>query len=645
MKRTKYYWLCLLICYSTSVASQLRVPKLISDGMVLQRDIKLNIWGWATASENVTILFNHQQYRGKADEKGNWIISLPPQKAGGPFTMTINSGNEITIKDILIGDVWICSGQSNMELMMSRVKYKYPDEIKNASNPAIRQFTVPDKYDFNKEAQDLDAGQWLPVNEKNILEFSAVAYFFAKELNAKYKIPIGLINAALGGSPAQSWINEEGLKKFPAYYDELQLFKNNNLITETERKDRAAANEWYQQLNAKDEGQHNNWKDAQLDDGSWDQIKVPGYWSQDKNINGVVWYRKTFGVPAHMTGKDALLWLGRIVDADSVFVNGQFVGNTTYQYPPRIYNIPSPVLKEGTNNIVVRIVNNYGKGGFVTDKKYAIMAGNDSIDLKGDWKYKIGAVMPPAPSSTTIRWKPGGLYNAMIAPLVKYGIKGAIWYQGEANAGHPDDYFDLMHTLIQQWRKNWKQGDFPFAYVQLPNFGEPRNNPAESNWARLREQQLRLQSIHNTAMVVAIDIGEWNDIHPLNKKDVGHRLALAAVNIAHGEKNIAYAGPVYQSAKVKENTISLSFANTGNSLQIKGDINNRQFAIAGADKQFVWASAKVTGNKVIVWNNELQHPLYVRYAWADNPGSPCLYNQQGFPASPFRTDSISTHDK
>ena len=332
--------------------------------------------------------------------------------------------------------------------------------------------------------------------------------------------------------------------------------------------------------------------------------------------------------------------LGRIIDADSVFVNGVFVGTTSYQYPPRRYTIPPAVLKSGKNTIVVRVISNRGKGGFAEDKPYEIVVGKEKIDLKGEWQYKLGAKMEPLRGQTFIRWKPVGLYNAMIAPLLNFRIKGVIWYQGESNAGRPIEYRSLFPALIRDWRNNWKIGDFPFLFVQLPNFMEAKPQPSESNWALLRESQLMAASLPNTAMAVAIDIGEWNDIHPLNKYDVGKRLALAAQKVAYGDDEVVYSGPLYKSMRLDGNKIILTFTHVGGGLVARNDEALGGFAICGADSQFVWAQAKIEGDKVIVWSEAVANPIAVRYAWADNPESANLYNAEGLPTSPFRTDEF-----
>lgn len=637
--------LCFYVFLLTQTAfCEVRLPGLISDGMVLQRNAKVKIWGWALPDEKIAINFKGKKYNTTTSKCGKWAITLSPMKAGGPFNMKINGSNNIIIKDILIGDVWICSGQSNMEISMKRVSPLYESEIVNSENIYIRYFTVPKKYNFNTPQKDLEYGNWQKTNPENILGFSAVAYFFAKELYEKYHTPIGLINASLGGSPVEAWISEESLKAFPELYEEAQKFKDSTLISQIINSDKERMSAWYNLLRKKDKGYENPeeiWYNPTLDISDWNTMKIPGYWvnTQLGSVNGVVWFRKEINIPASMAGNKAKLILGRIVDADSAFINGVFVGTTGYQYPPRRYEIPSGLLKEGKNIIVVRVISNIGNGGFVLDKPYDLVVGEEKIDLTGEWRYKLGAKMEPLEGQTFIRWKPLGLFNAMISPLLNYRMKGVIWYQGESNAGEPLKYRKLFPALIKDWRKNWNQGDFPFLFVQLHNFMEAKDEPSESNWALLREAQLKTLSVPNTGMAVAIDIGEWNDIHPLNKKDVGRRLALAARKVAYGEEDVVYSGPIYKDTEIKENKVILTFKHTGSGLVVKGGGELKGFAICGPDKKFVWAEAKIKGDKVIVWNDNIPNPVAVRYGWADNPEGTNLYNKEDLPASPFRTDN------
>ena len=640
MNRTGLITFFILLA-SFCATAQVRLPKLISDGMVLQRDSEVKVWGWATPNESISVTFNNHTYRSITNSNGEWLITLPKTKVGGPYSMTLKGSNTITIKDILMGDVWVCSGQSNMELPMRRVSPIYEAEIANSTNNQIRCFTVPQRYNFKQTQTDFESGSWVTTNPSSVLNFSAAAYFFAKELYQKYKIPIGIINTSLGGSPAEAWVSDNTLQKYPHYYQEMQRWKDDNLIKQTESSEQAKIKTWYDLLRSKDEGFKNVpvWTDPALNTSDWATMNLPGYWANTSlgAVNGVVWFRKNITIPASMAGKAAKLILGRIVDADSVFLNGTFVGTTSYQYPPRRYDVPEGLLKEGKNVMVVRVISNGGKGGFVLGKQYTLSANGETIDLKGEWQYKLGAAMGVTPSQTFIRWKPGGLYNAMLAPLFNYKIKGAVWYQGESNTDRAKEYKALLPDLIADWRSHWNEGNFPFIIAQLPNFMEAKDQPAESNWALLREAQLNTLSVPNTALAVNIDLGEWNDIHPLNKKDVAHRLALGAEKLAYKE-NIVYSGPVYQSKQINGNKITLTFSNCGSGLVTKGGSELRQFAIAGEDGKFVWANAIIDKNKVVVWSDKVAYPVAVRYAWADNPEGANLYNKEGLPASPFRTD-------
>ena len=619
------------------VNAEVKLPRLIADGMVLQRNTELKLWGWASSQEKVEITFQNKMYSTFADASGKWSVRLPAQKAGGPYMMKIN---DKVIKDILIGDVWLCSGQSNMELPVSRVLDLYKNEVDTANNSNIREFTVPLKYDFNAPQRDLSGGMWQSVNPKNVLRFSAVAYFFAKDLYQKYHVPIGIIRSAVGGSPIEAWLPEDLLKPYPSYLESLRMLRTSGYIDSIRTGENQAAMEWNKVLYKTDKGVsgETKWYDNSCDTSDWQTMNIPSFWSDNglKELNGSVWFRKTIELPASMTGKSATLRLGCIVDCDSVFVNGTFVGTISYQYPPRIYNVPAGLLKEGTNAITIRVINYGGRGGFVKDKPYKLMVGDEVINLAGEWKYKVGARMEPAKPTTFFQYKPTGLYNAMIAPMIDYAIKGAVWYQGESNTDRSDEYKSMLPALIKNLRSKWGNPSLPFLYVQLPNFMESKKEPVESNWALLREAQLSALKVPNTAMVVAIDLGEWNDIHPLNKKEVGRRLSLAAQNIAYGQKPIVSSGPIYKSMIVKDNKVILSFTCIGSGLTAKGELKG--FAIAGSDDKFVWAKAKISANKVIVWNENIKNPISVRYAWADNPDEANLKNKEGLPASPFRTN-------
>jgi sialate O-acetylesterase len=613
----------LFLLLSFSAFSDVKLPALVSNGMVLQRNIPVKIWGWANPNEKVTVTFKGKKIRSASDASGNWACTLPATPAGGPYEIKVN---EVLLKDVLFGDVWLCSGQSNMVINMERVKEKYPTDIASANNPHIRNFFIPTAISKVELKPDLPASSWLPVNPENVLQMGAVSYFFARDLYAKYQVPIGIINSSVGGTPIESWISEEGLKEFPAYVKD---------TTKTATPNPAAKK-------SADRGLVEKWANPAYQPKGWKRYAIPGFWEDQglRDLNGVVWFRREIDIPSSLAGLPAKLFMGRIVDADQVFVNGEQVGNVTYQYPPRRYTVKKNLLKAGKNLVVIRVTNTAGKGGFVPDKRYEMIVGDRSIDLQGDWEYKVGEVFPPvvekpAPSNFT----PTALYNAMIAPFLDYSLKGIVWYQGETNVWKPEVYQQLLPALAKDWRTQFKQPELPFLYVQLPGFQDRTMLPAESNMAVLREGQLKSLSIPRSAMTVTLDLGEWNDIHPLTKKPIGERLAQAARKIAYGE-NLVSSGPIYESNAIEGNRIRLRFRETGSGLAINKTDEDEltYFAIAGKDKKFVWAKAIIERNTVVVWSDEITEPMYVRYGWADNPEGANLMNVEGLPASPFRTD-------
>ena len=632
---------CLLLS-AQGISGQVRLPRLESDGMVLQRDAPVRIWGWASPGEKLSLGFRGRHYRILTNSGGTWQLLLPPMKAGGPYQMDIESSNRILLSNILIGDVWVCSGQSNMVLPMQRVAPRYRKVIAEASNPEIREFHVPDAYDFNGPRDNLYSGSWKAADSEQVLQFSAAGYFFARQLFKKYHVPIGLIVAAVGGTPIQSWLGQDALQQFPDYLKTAELFNNPHYLDSIRQENRQVSGAWYRSLWKLDRGMHGPkpWYDTSYDASAWPRMNLPGYWNAGGPgaIHGVTWFRKTVYLPPAMTGIPAMLLLGRIVDRDSVYVNGKFAGTTGYKYPPRRYHLPPGMLRPGKNIIVVRVINYSGLGGFIKDKPYLLQAGGLTKDLKGMWRYKIGAVMGPLAAPTFIQYEPLGLFNGMISPLLPYTIRGIVWYQGESNTEQPGDYHKLFTSLIGEWRKKWKEGNIPFLFVQLPNYGKAVTKPVASGWARVREAQLRTLSLPNTGMAVTIDIGEWNDIHPLDKEDVGRRLALAAERLSYGDKGLVFSGPIYQGMQRAGNRIIIRFSHEGGGLEAKGGKSLKCFTIAGKDGTFFPAEAKISGQKVIVWSSLVAHPEAVRYGWADNPAGANLINKEGLPASPFRTD-------
>ncbi|WP_226336570.1 sialate O-acetylesterase [Echinicola marina] len=640
---------CLIILLVLKVHwgyGEVKLPHLISNGMVLQRDQEIRIWGWSDAGETVKVVFEGKNKVVTASADGVWEAFFPAMKAGGPYAMKISgSANAISLEDIWLGDVWVCSGQSNMEQTMARVNPMFPDEVKSANNPKIRYFDVPDAYDFASPQLDVKGGKWLPADQEHIKQFSAVAYFFAQKVYQKYGIPIGLVNASVGGSPIQSWIRERELKRFPDDYKEAVRFQNPNLIKEIEQQDRNNMRDWHRAVRKKDQGYVNtsmSWHDPKYHPENWKEMErldllpvAPGKHPE----NGVYWFRKDFFLEQeNVDNIEAKLLLGTIVDSDSAYINGKLVGTTAYQYPPRRYNVPKGVLKPGKNILVVRVINERGRGGFVKDKPYQLTVGDEIINLKNDWYYKQGAVMPPMPGQTFIRFKPLGLYNAMVVPLQQFPVKGVLWYQGESNAGQPHKYEDQMVSLIEGWRKSWGMPDLPFLFVQLPNFMAPTDAPHSGNWPELREAQRQTLKVPHTGMAVTIDVGEANDIHPLDKKTVGNRLALQAFKVAYGEKKGVYSGPMIKGAQKRGDKVVLTFDHVGQGLDLSEGESLQGFAMAGAEGDYKWAEARLEGGKVILKCGEISHPVKVCYAWANNPVQANLINKEGLPASPFIID-------
>jgi sialate O-acetylesterase len=624
-----------------------KLPQLVGNHMVLQRDRNIKIWGWASPGEKVYIQFNGIKKTSSTGIDGVWMVDLSAMPAGGPFTMIIAGENKITLSDILIGDVWFCSGQSNMVIPMERIKEKYPEESAHDSFPAIRNFSVPTRLDPAKLYDDLPPGHWTSAVGADLLAFGGLTYFFAKQLYQKYHIPIGIINASVGGYPIEAWMSADAINQFSKQKAQLRNLRDTNYMKKIALNKSGKANMDPIPITDFDKGITGPipWTNPEYIPENWHKFWLPGYWADQgvKGLHGIIYFRKEIEVPPSMTGVPARLFLGRIVDADSTFVNGQFVGNITYQYPPRRYSLAAGLLKSGKNIIVVKLVNSAGKGGFAPDKNYSLVANGEKIDLRGEWVYQVGQVLnyPGADTHEADDYDPQtsltGLFNTMVQPAIHYAIKGFLWYQGEGNTGNPKDYAKYLLALIRDWRKKWNEGDIPFLYVQLPGFMEVEFSPSESNWAQLRQSQLEALTVPNTGMAVTIDAGEWNDIHPLNKKDVGVRLALWAEHLCYGSNDPDYSGPIYKSCKTEGNKMILNFNQVGTGLTVKGGGDLYYFSIAGADKKYFWARAKIVGDQIIVWSEKVQTPVSVRYAWANNPEGANLYNKKGIPASPFET--------
>lgn len=522
----------LCLCAVSWVDAKVKLPALISDGMVLQREQPLKVWGTADAGENITVKFMKKTYNTTANVDGKWDITLPPLKAGGPYLMEIN---DIKLHDILIGDVWLCSGQSNMELPVGRVTDMFAQEIAAYSNEKIRHIIIPKVYNFHTPQEGIPATNWKRLTQESVMEFSALAYFFAKEMYEKTGMPIGLINSSWGGTPVEAWISEEGLKEFPLYINAKRLYEDDNYCSNIKKVEGESFYRWNLALYRGDAGLHEStpWYAANYDDSNWQKVNMfsPTWGNNGLNpTGGSHWLRKDVEIPQTWNGKEAVLRLGCIVDADSVYVNGVFVGTTGYQYPPRIYRIPAGVLKAGTNNVTVRLISNGGQPSFVQEKPYKIICGNEEVSLEGEWKYRLGAPMPNAPDMMFFCYKPICLYNAMIAPLKNYAVRGAIWYQGESNVSRRNEYASLLTAMITDWRRTFNNPELPFYIVELADFLHKNDINGRKEWAEMRQEQAKAAEMNTHATLIKnSDLGEWNDIHPLDKKTLGKRVVEAVL--------------------------------------------------------------------------------------------------------------------
>lgn len=528
----KFSIIAIMLFAALQTFGAVRLPAVLSDGMVLQRNQPIKVWGWADCDETFEISWNSETYQVKAYADGRWEAELPAMPAGGPHVMKIG---EIELHDILIGDVFLCSGQSNMELPVRRVTDMFAEEIAGYENNFIRHYAVPQTFDFNVELEDTPASSWKPCTQENVMSFSALAYFFAKELHKKTGVPVGLVNASWGGTPVEAWMSENALQPFPKYINEKRLYEDTGYLQRIKQLEGEEFYRWNTTIDQGDPGLNGDvkWYSPDLDDRKWKTVDMFSHeWGNDglNPAGGSHWLRKDIKIPAKMAGKEAIIRMGCIVDADSVYVNGHFVGNTTYQYPPRIYRIPAGVLKPGVNNVTVRVISNGGQPSFVLEKPYKIICGKKEFSLEGKWKYRQGAPMPAAPSMMFFYYKPVCLYNAMISPLRNMKFQGVLWYQGESNVDRRNEYASLLNGMIKDWRGTFNDFDLPFYIVELAEFLHKSDKQGRQAWEEMREEQAKAAKAATHAVLIKNeDLGEWNDIHPLDKKTLGKRIAKAAL--------------------------------------------------------------------------------------------------------------------
>lgn len=633
----KKYIFFLFFIAGIAVNANVRMPLIFADGMVLQRNKPIPVWGWADANEKIEVHFKQQTKTITADATGKWMVKLDAEKAGGPFVLSIKGKNQIVLKDVLVGEVWICSGQSNMEFQM----YKLPDfetQKAQATNVMIRQFLVAQDLSGTPK-EELKQGKWTNANTENIKDFTAVGYFFAQKIYAELKIPIGIINTSWGGTCVETWTSREALANNNEFKNSVAHIPQVNMdaVFETYKKSLLDNIQKVQGFEVSLNNE-NQFKTSDFNDSKWPEIKIPSLWENQQigNIDGVVWMRKSIILTAQQAQQGAVLHLSKIDDEDVTYANGIQVGTNKLWDVQRKYTIPSGVLKEGINVIAVRITDYTGGGGIYGDASDLKLTFNDSeIKIDGAWKFNVVQVkIAISPNSF-----PSLLYNAMVNPLIPYAFQGVLWYQGEANVRRAHQYKKAFPLLIQDWRTHWGQGDFPFYFVQLSTFDEFGGNGNKgSRWAELREAQSETLHIKNTGMAVTTDIGNAKDIHPTNKKDVGLRLAAIALNNLYGKKGV-FGGPIYKAHQIKGKQIVLTFDAIGGGLTTSNNAMLKGFEIAGTDKVFHPAKALIKDNKVIVSSDEVVNPLAVRYGWADDDTEVNLFNKEKFPASPFRTDN------
>lgn len=648
LKRTLFLLAAVL---PLQLSAKVTLPAIFTDNMVLQQQSDVKIWGRAKPGKavKVTTSWDGKTYATTAAASGGWEVRVSTPVAGGPYTVTVSDGKPVELKNVLIGEVWLCSGQSNMEMRVADRVLNYEQEMKEADAYGnIRLLHI----DNTTSPVPLDEasvrhGGWQVCSGENIADFSATGYFFGKELYKNLGIPIGLIESCWGGTYAESWTSAEALSEMPYFRPRVEKVKQ--IPESREARNRMFhddMDEWRLRMMQADKAFEDGravWAESSFDDSSWGEIAVPGF-VQDQGLDGFsgfMWVRRDVEIPAGWAGKELTLTLAAIDDNDFTYFNGVEVGHTEGCMAFRSYKIPASLVKAGKATVAVRVMDTGGKGGIFGDANSIALAKSDSekLPLAGQWKYKVSMGLGDAPdmpvNTATEPNYPTFLFNAMINPLVDYAIRGAIWYQGEANVARAAQYRDLLPLMIHDWRQHWGYA-FPFYIVQLPNYMKAQEGPEESEWAELREAQKHALRLENTGLAVCINVGDGDDLHPKNKPAVGRRLSLVARALTYGEQ-IPYSGPVYEGYRIEGNTIRIDFSHTDKGLKTSDGGPVRGFYIAGPDHKFHAARAVIEGSTVVVSSDGVRFPVGVRYAWANNPVCN-LCNGAGLPAGPFRTD-------
>lgn len=644
------YFLLLFVQGLTAVfvaQAQLRLPAFFGDHMVLQRQQPIPVWGWAKPGEKITVTLDGKSAATKADKTGKWRVNLPAMEAGGPFALQVAGQKETrTLQDVLLGEVWLCSGQSNMEWRVALAQN--PAQEKAAANyPQIRHYKV-DRTVAALPQQDVTGTGWQPALPEYVSDFTAVGYFFARYLHQTLKVPIGLLNTSWGGTHVETWTSREAFEGHPEFADIIKKIPARTI--DSIMQNRAADfNRMMAGLKQSIAANGNTalWSTTDANDNDWKTLTVPGLWEQQglPGLDGLVWIRRVVNLTQQQAEQTAVLNLGLIDDKDETWVNGQKVGETKLHNLERSYTLPKGTLKAGNNLIAIKIDDTGGGGGLYSaaDALQLVLANGQRLPLAGSWKYRVESIHP---SSSAGAMGPNEyatlLYNAMVHPLVSFGIKGAIWYQGESNTGRAHQYRQAFPLMISDWRNRWGQGAFPFYFVQLATFfaGGGGNKNSGNEWAELREAQALTLQLPNTGMVVTTDIGNPKDIHPTNKQEVGRRLALVALQQTYGQSGLQAQGPAFAEATPQGRQLVVRFAHTGSGLQAKDAYGYLYgFEVAGADRQWHLARAWIEGNTVVVQSDKVAAPVAVRYNWTDNAEAGNLYNLEGLPTAPFSSDS------
>jgi len=630
-----------------SMLGAVRVSPVFSSHAVLQRNKPVTVWGKANPHEKVTVSLGTISLKVKANSDSSWQVVFPAQAAGGPFVLKLKASNTLLFDDIYFGEVWLASGQSNMEWKLKQDVNNWKTEVENANYPLIRFLDVKNIASSVLKSE-IESQGWSICNKENASEFSAIAYFFARDVFQKLNIPIGLVQCEWGGTPSEAWTSKEALAPYPEFNDQIADLPNIERSSPANASFQATLKRFNEALQKHDLGTKEQWWKNTLPatENNWKEIELPAIWANAElsNFDGVVWFRKEFELKSPVPDEEELiLKLAKIDNMDSTWINGVKVGGIRNFDRNRNYNLPKGLLKEGKNTIAIRVVDWEGKGGFWGDKDLFQIAGKKSeiCSLAGIWTYKIGSSIQNIPilgDEKRLFMMATSLYNGMLHPLFQLSIQGVIWYQGETNAAKAKQYQSIFPAMIKDWRAKFNQGDFPFLYVQLANYMKPEAEPKESSWAELREAQTMTLSLPKTGMALAIDIGEALDIHPKNKQDVGKRLANLALSDVYG---MSLPGKSLMFSKTEKvgSTLKVSFLNLYDGLKVKDKYGYiKGFAIAGVDKKFVWANAQKEGNSIVVSAPNITEPLYVRYAWANNPDDANVYNSADLPLCPFRTD-------